>query len=307
MSTLFGVANQNLTLLGLKGSSVLDQIGNVQGDVLYRGASGWSALPPGTSGYVLATQGAGANPHWVTATAGNVPAVSAGTAGQLLTNDGSGNLWSSTLAGNLTVSGTGTSTFAGTSVFSNLYSSDTIYQGVTTNGGTFVRLGQGLSTILIGASYGGANFANVYNDTTGVIVDMVKTRGAAAADYAAVQNGDILGILNWRAGNGSSLSDVASITCYVDGVPSGANVPSRLVFQTRPNTGGFATALTLYGNLGATFAGNITVTGQVIHATTATPANSSATGTTGTIAWDSSYIYVCTAPNTWKRAALSTW
>jgi hypothetical protein len=38
-----------------------------------------------------------------------------------------------------------------------------------------------------------------------------------------------------------------------------------------------------------------------------TPASASATGTAGTIAWDSSYIYVCTATNTWKRVAISTW
>lgn len=41
--------------------------------------------------------------------------------------------------------------------------------------------------------------------------------------------------------------------------------------------------------------------------TSKTPASASATGTQGQIAWDSSYIYVCTATNTWKRAALSTW
>ena len=38
-----------------------------------------------------------------------------------------------------------------------------------------------------------------------------------------------------------------------------------------------------------------------------TPASASAIGTTGTIAWDGSYIYVCTATNTWKRAAIATW
>lgn len=40
---------------------------------------------------------------------------------------------------------------------------------------------------------------------------------------------------------------------------------------------------------------------------TKTPASASDTGTSGQIAWDSDYIYVCTAANTWKRAALSTW
>lgn len=37
------------------------------------------------------------------------------------------------------------------------------------------------------------------------------------------------------------------------------------------------------------------------------PASAAATGTAGTWAYDASYIYVCVAANTWKRAALSTW
>ena len=40
---------------------------------------------------------------------------------------------------------------------------------------------------------------------------------------------------------------------------------------------------------------------------TSTPASASAAGTAGTIAWDASYIYVCTATNTWKRVAIATW
>lgn len=40
---------------------------------------------------------------------------------------------------------------------------------------------------------------------------------------------------------------------------------------------------------------------------TKTPATAGATGVAGTIAWDASYLYACTAANTWKRAALSTW
>jgi hypothetical protein len=37
-----------------------------------------------------------------------------------------------------------------------------------------------------------------------------------------------------------------------------------------------------------------------------TPASSSAACTTGTVAWDTGFVYVCTATNTWKRAVLST-
>ena len=41
--------------------------------------------------------------------------------------------------------------------------------------------------------------------------------------------------------------------------------------------------------------------------TAKTPASASATGTAGEICWDASYIYVCTATNTWKRTAIATW
>jgi len=37
------------------------------------------------------------------------------------------------------------------------------------------------------------------------------------------------------------------------------------------------------------------------------PANSTSSGIAGTIRYDSSYVYVCVANNTWKRSALSTW
>lgn len=38
-----------------------------------------------------------------------------------------------------------------------------------------------------------------------------------------------------------------------------------------------------------------------------TPASATASGVKGEIAWDSSYIYVCVATDTWKRVGISTW
>ena len=37
------------------------------------------------------------------------------------------------------------------------------------------------------------------------------------------------------------------------------------------------------------------------------PSSASDTGTAGDIAYDSSYVYICVAKDTWKRSALSTW
>jgi hypothetical protein len=37
------------------------------------------------------------------------------------------------------------------------------------------------------------------------------------------------------------------------------------------------------------------------------PSTSNSTGTAGTIRYNDTYLYVCVANNTWKRAALTTW
>jgi len=80
---------------------------------------------------------------------------------------------------------------------------------------------------------------------------------------------------------------------------------------------------------GATFSGNVTITGnfvvsgssifntlttsglatlnRIILTTATTPASASATGTTGEIVWDANYIYVCIATNTWRRTAINAW
>jgi hypothetical protein len=55
---------------------VFDLLGTTQGSIIYRNASDWVVLGPGTSGYFLKTQGPGANPVWdVTSGGGGVTSV----------------------------------------------------------------------------------------------------------------------------------------------------------------------------------------------------------------------------------------
>lgn len=49
-------------------SDILDMIGTTRGAVLYRGASDWAILPPGTVGQILTANGAGADPTWTSLT-----------------------------------------------------------------------------------------------------------------------------------------------------------------------------------------------------------------------------------------------
>jgi len=63
---------------------------------------------------------------------------------------------------------------------------------------------------------------------------------------------------------------------------------------------------------GTATAANVTATTKVTTpalflAPGATPASAGATGVANEVRQDGSYIYVCTATNTWKRAAIATW
>jgi hypothetical protein len=65
-----------------------------------------------------------------------------------------------------------------------------------------------------------------------------------------------------------------------------------------------AGAITASGNI--ITLGSLVASGQILIGTF-TPSSASAAGAAGTICWDSSYIYVCVATNTWKRVAIATW
>jgi hypothetical protein len=80
--------------------------------------------------------------------------------------------------------------------------------------------------------------------------------------------------------------------------PTGA-AGSSIVGPTGP-AGATGAASTVTGPTGPTGPAS-NITGPT------TPASATATGVVGTVVWDANYIYVCTATNTWKRAAITTW
>lgn len=89
-------------------SAVLDNLGSTRGQIFYRGASAWTVLNPGSSGEVLQSGGAGADPSW-TAVAGT---------GTVTSVDVSGGTTGITTSGGPII-GSGTITLAGTLVAAN--------------------------------------------------------------------------------------------------------------------------------------------------------------------------------------------
>jgi hypothetical protein len=71
------------------------------------------------------------------------------------------------------------------------------------------------------------------------------------------------------------------------------------------SAGDFSSTLNVTG--AATFSSSVTATSYNLSALNTAPASATATGTLGQIRIDDSFIYVCTATNTWKRAAITTW
>jgi hypothetical protein len=109
-------------------------------------------------------------------------------------------------------------------------------------------------------------------------------------------------------GNNSGLSSGSLGSCAL----KFANSYNTGIYSPSPGSVGLVSngiaglTIGLTGN--ATFSGNLTVNGDRIRIVTSkTPASATATGTAGEVCWDSGFIYVCVAANTWKRASISTW
>jgi hypothetical protein len=83
----------------------------------------------------------------------------------------------------------------------------------------------------------------------------------------------------------------------VSELPTAANVASSdRVLVLRDPSGATSVRTVPFSTLSA----NIIISNTV-------PANTSSNGNAGTIRYDSNYIYVCIANNTWKRAELTSW
>jgi len=128
-------------------SALIDAaIGSTQGDVLYRGASTWGVLAPGTNGQVLATGGAAANPSWIAAGGtGTVTSIVAGTglSGGTITTTGTIALSTVTAA----LGGTGLTTLTAHGVMLGEGTSNVAFATIGTAGRVLVDQGSGADPV----------------------------------------------------------------------------------------------------------------------------------------------------------------
>jgi len=152
-------------------SSLIDNAltASTQGSVLYRNATGWVALGPGTNGYVLTSGGAAANPAWAASGAGGgVSTISFGSTG--LTP-------STASSGIVTVAGTLISTSGGTGLAAYT-AGDLLY---FSTGTALSKLGIGGSTTILTSSGTAPQWSAASGVTVGIATNIAG--GAAGTTF----------------------------------------------------------------------------------------------------------------------------
>jgi hypothetical protein len=153
--------------------------------------------------------------------------------------------------------------------------------------------------------------------------------GVQAGDWVFVFNSRPRGFSGWSSGGASLI--FTALTTAASGDPGNRvamaadwyliplsrdstplvyrmTAASFINYATTPSTSPSTGAMTVAGGVG--IEGALHVGGQINGlgaVQPGTPASATAAGTAGQIRWDTDYIYVCTATNTWKRVAISTW
>ena len=149
-----------------------------------------------------------------------------------------------------------------------------------------------------------------YNDGAGMILDHTLTTGASFTNWRNAAGGFLQLAAYSSAYPSAGLFGLTSnyfeiSTSVVNS--SGLNIGTSGAHPIRLGTNNIISATInattqdwLFNNKKLSGISNLSVATQ-------TPASAGAAGTTGTITWDTNYIYICTATNTWKRVAIATW
>lgn len=259
-----------------------------------------------------------------------------GTVGQVLVTDGAGQLsFSSSLLPKSGGTMTGAITFNAGQTFPGVVAEGAL------SGTSPIVVGGTLSNPVLSVSTATALALGVVqpDGTTITINGSGVISAAAGAASLPLAGGTMTGAITFAAGQTfTGTIDSSILTTTGDIIyASAASTPARLgvgaagtILASNAGAPAYRTAaqLSLLTTTGAAliyapinspaFTGPVTVTsggavgsnamtisgGNLVLATSFTPASSTDVGSTGEITWDTTHLYICTSPNTWGRIAI---
>ena len=192
-----------------------------------------------------------------------------------------------------------------------------------TNSGTGIRIGEASKNTVVYSPYTEANGNNELVIDAGALNTRVLGTRSGVSTSGYVDNGTGSQILQTRSGItgyywnkltigglGAGITAILDLYAGVNEINAGkligrdgaVGTAGEVAIQVKRN--GDAPIDRLVLSDGAV---TLSANTSLIVTTSQTPASAAATGTAGTIAWDSGYLYVCTATDTWKRVAIATW
>jgi hypothetical protein len=185
----------------------------------------------------------------------------------------------------------------------NLTSNDRYYIGANATGGI------NASRDTTGAQMAAISYHNTAISTS---YSTGRARGTKAAPLP-VQVGDRIGSLFACAYTGNATGVLDGVTGFVTNNTPGISILVTSLPTGNGNVPGTSTALVSSNSAGNTsFSATLREDGvfttpKLRVSNPVAPASATATGTAGDITWDSNFVYVCVATDTWKRSALTTW
>lgn len=171
---------------------------------------------------------------------------------------------------------------------------------IDANGGIFGTSGQGLSVNIASATPMITMVSGSLSGATARCLDILCNPNGSAqtGSYTA----GVISNLSNQTGTSSHRS------LYVSNFETGRTATGNIfLLDLGTNSNSNGQVSTHSSKFNVSNSGKLTSSANAINFATQTPASATAVGTTGDIAWDTNYIYVCVNTNTWKRSSITTW
>ncbi len=280
--------------IGTSLTALIDTINSTQGSLLYRGASTWTAIGPGTSGQVLQTQGASANPQWTSAVLSFNTRTGAVT---LTSSDVTTALGFTPIAGNQTITVTGAVSGSGTTAISTSFATaanNTVLSNIS--GIAAAPTSNSLTTVIdtIGSTQGSILYrgSGVWSSlSAGTSGQVLQTLGASANPQW------ISAVLAFNSRTGNVTLTSGDVTAALGFTPLSGN---QTITLSGAITGSGATAITtsLASASNNTILSNISGISAAPSANTVTSVIDTLGNTQGNVLYRNASSWVVLAPGT---------